>query len=797
MSKDLISCISKALSDGEISKSAADDIIDFYNHEVNTKKTPKMEAAKKALAEASYKKARQKFLAGNNAKARKNLVELIDNHTDGGYEAIFGLLTKNMTGNSVNSNIEYRAKAIRGMVEARMANAIDDMRSKMAGLKQDAELNDNVVRELFKPSSSGSEQAKLYGDLVKQTMEDLRQLFNGAGGAIGKLEDWGLPQSHNQFNIHRAGLEKWTSSIESKLDWDRMGVAPIDRKSYLDFTFETISTGGLNKLEVGKMPKGVSSAKANAHREHRELFFKNADDWLNYQKQFGQPDPFTAITDHVIGMSNDIAMLEIMGSNPKNNFDYILEYATKYHNLSAAKENKLRKIFRIVSAEVDGMSLRTNGDFMIAALGGGMRSIQTASKLGSAVVSSVVDLSSMMTTAHYNGMGITKTVLSGFGTMINHDKLVKGTRAGIVADYASTAISSRYSEVSLGKMQSVAEFTLRASGMGVWTEAHKSSFQMELMGHLADNLSIPFERLNKNTKARLQENGFSAKDWENIGKSKLMDVDNTNMLDIENISQLHKHTDLTAVESRELAVRLMEYVSKEGDMAITTPDAHTRYYTTGGEQKGTYAGEIRRSIAQFRSFPIAMMLTHLTRNLSQDTWQSKVALTSAFTLATTMLGGLAIQMKDLIKGRDIHEIDTKFLMASVMQGGGWGIFGDFLFSDQSRFGNGFTQTLLGPVGSLGEDIISITKNNVFKAFEENRDSNFVSDLVSKGKNYIPAQNLWYTRLVFERALYDHIKEATVKNYKSKLKKHIRNMKKETGQSYWWKPTELTPSRLPK
>jgi len=793
MSKDLVSCVNKAVKEGKLSKSAGEDIKDFYQKELNENVSPK-EATKKALAEAEYKKKRDAFTKGLNAKAIKNLTELVDSHPKGGYHALFSTMTKDVTGKSIGSNVEYRSKAIRGMIEAKFADAIHAMRTTMAGRRQDTELIHNTVREIFKKGSTedtqASEFAKLWGDIA----EELRQLFNGAGGAIRKLDDWGLPQSHNAFNLHKKGLDAWSDNIMNKLDWERMGVAEIDRAEYLKHTFETISSGGLNKLEVGKMPKGISSAKANAHREHRELFFKDADSWIEYQKEFGNPDPFSAMKDHIMLMSNDVALMEIYGANPKRSFEYMIDYVRKKDGLTDAKERKLSGIFRVVSGEVDNLIVKDAKDYRIAQFGGVVRSIQTASKLGSAVLSSVTDLSTMIQTSRYNGMPVMKAVKSGFATMANSKRHVQATRLGVIADYASASMTSRFGEVAHGKAQTMAELVLRASGMGVWTDGFKTSFRMELMGNIGDNLSKPFSSLNKNMKKRLTENGITSKDWDYMAKSELIDG---GLIDIENIAQLHKKTDLSIIEARDLAIRVSEYIHKEGDMAVITPDAHTRYYTTAGKVKGEFWGEMARMTTQFKSFPIAMVFSHMMRNMSQDTWTSKLGMTASFTLLTTIFGGMAITAKDIAKGKDPHKANLEFIGASVLQGGGWGIFGDFLFSDQTRFGNSLTATALGAIGSMGEDIMTLTVEQVQKALMSDKESNLVEELVRIGKNYLPAQNLWYTRLAFERLLYDHIKEATAKNYKSKIRKHVRKMKKETGQEYWWEIGELEPERSPR
>lgn len=81
---------------------------------------------------------------------------------------------------------------------------------------------------------------------------------------------------------------------------------------------------------------------------------------------------------------------------------------------------------------------------------------------------------------------------------------------------------------------------------------------------------------------------------------------------------------------------------------------------------------------------------------------NKGAYFANFIVASTILGGVALQMKDVARGRDPRPINEKFIIAAMAQGGGWGIFGDFLFSDMNRYGRGGMSTLLGPIYGFGK-----------------------------------------------------------------------------------------------
>ena len=133
-----------------------------------------------------------------------------------------------------NNNVDARRLAIKGRVHGMMDELLYNFRTTITGrLRNRAELED-VVRELFKRGSTGSESARELAEAWSRGAEYLRSRFNEAGGQIGKLEDWGLPHSHDSRAVRMAGYTKWKAAIVDKLDRARM----IDSRTGQPFTDE-------------------------------------------------------------------------------------------------------------------------------------------------------------------------------------------------------------------------------------------------------------------------------------------------------------------------------------------------------------------------------------------------------------------------------------------------------------------------------------------------------------------------------------------------------------------------------
>ena len=144
-------------------------------------------------------------------------------------------------------------------------------------------------------------------------------------------------------------------------------------------------------------------------------------------------------------------------------------------------------------------------------------------------------------------------------------------------------------------------------------------------------------------------------------------------------------------------------------MAIIEPGARERSFMQAGLQRGTVKGELARSFWQFKSFSIAMIMRHFRRAMAQESGWGKAGYMAALMASTTVLGGMAIQLGELAMGRDPKNmVDDKLLgvpglrfgAAAFLKGGSLGLYGDFLFSDQTQGGQSALAALGGPIACL-------------------------------------------------------------------------------------------------
>ena len=689
------------------------------------------------LNAAPDKKAFIRDLKAQNARKYKlmkmthqkqlELTKLLDEHPKGAVSALRSILTNDVYGLAKNSNIEYRTSAIVGQTHAQFVDLIAALSTRKFGLTRDVKLADDVVREIF-GTATKNEEATLLAAQWGEASASLRERFNDAGGAIDKLETWGMPQSHNQPNISKAGADVWVEFVKPLLkNGDELDLAKV---------YETIATGGANKLRENSLDAakhmGGGKMLANKNNDPRSLHFKDADSWLNYQKKFGQEDPLSTMLDHVRVLSNDVAMVEILGPNPDNMFKTLVKEVNLRETLDGGQsgwEGYTQAIYNVVAGEVDSSAASSIASSNLEKWFGTARSFQTASKLGSATLSAMADMGTMFTNVAYHGMSPAK-ILKSFVKNFDVKSQIEIARLGFAADIFNSTLSSRFTEMGHGASAKMAEGVIRASGLSMWTEAARKSFQYEFYNHLKDLKSQSAELPDL-----FKQYGFSKADFD--------------ALDFDNLSTMQQ-------------TRILEMVNQETDYAVLMPTARTRATTTGGHKKGTWTGELFRSASMFKSFPVSFMVQQMSRVFLQSSLESRVKYGLTLFTSTTILGGLAMTAKDASKGygpRDGNPLDddsdlkedAKWWAAAAIQGGGAGIFGDLLFSDQNRFGGGAATTVAGPLVGAIDGAMKLTFGNIQQALDPERESsNFGSEAVGFASRELSPMNLWYTKALMEK-----------------------------------------------
>jgi hypothetical protein len=234
---------------------------------------------------------------------------------------------------------------------------------------------------------------------------------------------------------------------------------------------------------------------------------------------------------------------------------------------------------------------------------------------------------------------------------------------------------------------------------------------------------------------------------------------------------------------RELELDVRSYFLDEASFAVLRGDDRTRMFMTQGTQPGTKLGEAIRFIGQFKGYPAAhyfKVLRPMLRGRGVGGARDYGAIAHLIAM-TWILGYVSMSIKDMLKNRTPKD-PTRWetLMAALVQGGGLGIYGDFLFSRRDRFGGGIAADVAGPVPSTVFSVIEMIQD--LKSGDAKAGEAYHLLL-----NNIPGFNIFWFRTGMDFLILNQLQEMISPG---SLQRRERRIKKDFGQEYMLPPTPL-------
>lgn len=661
--------------------------------------------------------------------------------------------------------------------------------------------------------------AKLDGaaESIGKMFEDLRLRANRAGAAIGKVSERYLPQSHDPLAIGKTGRAAWVDSVLPKIDRSRYANADgstmteAQMRAFLNEAYMTLATDGANKPAA----QGGSGSVANRNSKERQIHFKDAASWLEYHAEFGGRGALEMIDSSVRRLSDQIALLETMGPNPQETVNGI--YNLEADRLNAAGDTKAltaldkdKALTDYLLGELTGANRRLSSG-KVAAFWRNLRAAQSL-KLGAAYITSLTDHATLHLTARLWKMSNADVLvesLRGLNPAADKAHRTQIVNAGLMADGAIGRMEMLGAEVSRSTIiEKAANVQMKLSLLNWATRMRRENFSVvfaNTLGSMADRLS--FADLNAVDHLAIREYGITAENWNVWKLAKKEDWGRgATMLTAPSILKLSDADigralgkALSAADARSVRERattaLLGMVSNESKMAVLEPSRLTR------AKINRFVGdsEIARAMLQFKSFPIALIAQHIVRGINLPGAGGKIAYLSALGAGMTIMGGVSMTAADILAGKNPRPLldpsDKYFAKswgAAALKGGALGIFGDFLFAQQTRYGSQVGSIVTGPaIGDL------LTLGDIALQARSDIAAGEAPDIGAKSfnvaKSYIPLSGLWYTRGLFNHAFVQNVQEMMNPGYMRRMQART---KRDYGQTMYWRPGEALPSQPP-
>lgn len=771
-------------------------------------------AASEIVGEAHLKQQRQALTILAHARIAQNLKDQAARGIKG-LDALNRIIGFFADGKSRGTSIEYQAKAVAADSIRQMLTTLEASHPKWFGLYENKEGVEAIIKELFH-ENSGDPDARAGAQQFHEVAEGLRQRFNRAGGDIGKLEGWDLPHHHSQPRVAKAGRKQWKADILPMLDRRRYlnedgSVMNTDQLSqFLDHAWETIATGGANKASPGAF-RG-SGARANRGNESRQIHFKDAQSYIDYQKSYGERSLYEVLVGHIEGVSKDVAMVEGMGPNPDHTYRHFRDSILADEKLAdPTKVGKLDEQAIRTDAlynEVAGKRLPVASEHLAKAFDT-LRSWLIAARLGSSVITSFSDDATLHLTGRVNQLPAMQLLANELHALnrLNKTEERMANRAGLALN-SMLASLNRFGQGTLGASWSkkLANATLRASGLNAMTEARRRAFGTTMMGAIGSitRSARDLAALDPHDYRILHSKGITDTEFKvwKLAQLENWGGGNNTMLTPDAIYRVPDAAISHLGEPRQLreqaATRLLATVLEETDTAVIEPGARERTISGGMTQRGTWKGELTRSFFLFKSFPMAMIMRHWERGMSMPNTGGKAAYLATLMAATTVMGMASLQVSELLAGRDPRNMNpiakggVRNWIAAMLKGGSLGIYGDFLFSDATQHGGSPLATLEGPVLGEVEDMFNLTQGNIMRAAQGQK-THFGAEAVKMVKGNMPGASLWYAKSALDHLIFQRLQEYFSPGYLSSMRARARQ---QFNQTYWWDPGDPTPDRAP-
>ena len=656
--------------------------------------------------------------------------------------------------------------------------------------------------------TTGVKQAKDIAMILKKYQNSWRNRLNDLGANIGLLDDWITRTTHNTEKMANASkISKivgdnrtaWVEFIKGRLDIPRTFANvsdPAQIDNILGDIYNSIMSGDHLKHGGTNSVYGTRNV-TNRLNASRVLHFKDVQARQEYNVAFGEPSLKESVMGVLSNSARNIAIMQELGTNPKDTLNKILALLRKkYKDQDSKITRQLNlKTFENQFKEIDG-SINGIGNQTLATISMGVRTLQNTGKLGLATITSFGDLAQYMGTTSFQGRGL----FSGLFEALNGLFKTNDRAAMEVLQTTSNSIHSfmgnKYGAANdtWGTMGKIQNTFFKWNTLNGWISSLKSSMAVGLSRHYGMQTELKFSDLSVRERNFLTLYGIDDGKWNMLRSIKTLDVEGKRYMTAEGVNELSDNL-INAYVGKKLSQR--EIRNFKQDLEITwrnvlvdqtmhgtpEPDAAIRAITNQGLDKGTPMGETFRFVMQFKSFPISIWKKIIGRELysygPDDSRLAKVSGLASLLMLSTFWGYIAMSVKDMIKGRSPRDPNKKStLVQAFAQGGGAGIYGDFLINElQNEYGNGIFETALGPTASDIKKIFDIVQsmNDPKKAGKK---------FVQLAEGNVPFLNLYYTKTAYDYLIGYQVKEYLDPGYFRRMRdKH----EQQRGQSYYLKP----------
>lgn len=664
----------------------------------------------------------------------------------------------------------------------------------------------NLNRKDPDPNIKVSKDAQGIAEVMQKYQRAALQRENKAGAYIRLKEGRVVRTSHDPRRMTDAGKDTWVEYMMDgeRLDWSKTADGELldadydARRAFLERSYEAITTGvriATDRTEISKAFTGSQNV-AKARSASAVFTFKNPDKWYEYDQEFGRASLRESFVQDLQSSLRSIALMEQLGTNPEAMFDRVQQRLLEKHRSNPDKVKRLRREgtlfnFEAMLAEVTG-DVNVGSHTKLARFMHGYRAVQTMAKLGGAFISAFSDVGFMASNRIYQG----RSLMDAWGDSFS--SVFKGMSKGEMRDFADrlgvgfeTQIGDFMSRFNAsddipGRTSKYLNTFFKLNLLQPWTEANKRGVTLMIANDLAREAGKRFDDLPDDMRRLLGIYDIDGQKWEAIRKGVAKGPDG------------REYIVPGEIPDESVRENVFNLLTNEAEFSVPSPGARERAILRQGYRPGTLAGEAIRFVGQFKSFGVLGLTKNVGRHMYGSGAKTKreafargvggnLGLINTI-VGTTALGYMVMQAKEVMKGREPRPPSFETFVAAALQGGGLGIYGDFLFGQANRFGGGTLETLAGPgIGAAAEAIDLLQRTRFALA---TGDDDVRGDAIRFIKSNTPFANLFYTQQALDYMVWYQLQETINPGYLSRMEDRVR---RDNNQEFFIPPSSIVAS----
>ena len=670
-------------------------------------------------------------------------------------------------------------------------------------------------------------------DYVSHTNWDPRQLQLAAGPGA----------SHDAaFAAWRAKEEPRAAADTFKNVTPNEGESEADaRTRFLKSWFDATSTGvhlrqpgmaGMAADEGGFIPPAFEGTRniARSVSQPRIWHWNNSGDWLDHMREFGGGDGLLAQVDRTLNAgARRTALMRYFGTNPTANLNMMIqkaraEFRTDHEGLRQfdARTDGLRNVL----GRLDGtLNVPSNADH--AAAFETVMSIEAASHLG-AISLTHTSAAPMTFGSEMRHHGVSQwetmrnlvtSLAQGHGNEAREEALAD---AGAYAHGWSNMMARDAGMHGAGVPGMVSYFTaqfMRVTGLPTILDRFQAGgVKGVLMDRLGRAANGPLDNMEIHQRTVLSSYGIGPDEWDLIRSASNPAIVNgrrwvtphdamasdpdavaallrsqgalpnvlpeePNLSDAKRAELIQRITSAVQKKQWEMSDRLGMYLNDAADHGAVTAGVRERAMVMGNLRPGDPSYMLWRALSQFKMWPLAAANQIMGREIAMSLNGKEMASNIGAIVALATAGGmLRMVVNDAAVGNTQRDYKSPVtLLAALAQGGGLGIYGDFLFGETSRLGGGGIATMIGPIGSDVDRIYKMytdfkleLKDHPGKAL-----GHLWPDLARFASGHVPFGNLIYLKGALDYLLWYHLYDTASPGWWERTN---RRMTREQGRA---------------